>query len=107
MSSSPGRRWRWYAFERIICARMVRSSFGSIAFTVASVPTGMNAGDSTAPWGVVKTPARAAPAVVSTSKLNAADGLANSVGADGQRETAALPVTPYASRTQVYRTAMS
>src|SRR6266550_8414490 len=45
----------------------MRSS-GSSAFTVARVPTGMNAGVSTAPCGVEKTPARAAPAVNSMRK---------------------------------------
>src|SRR2546423_6114359 len=39
----------------------MRSS-GSSALTVARVPTGMNAGVSTLPCGVEKTPARAAPA---------------------------------------------
>ena len=37
----------------------------------------MNAGDSMARWGVAKTPARAAPAVVSISNWNSADGLEN------------------------------
>lgn len=61
-------------------AALEPASAGSIAFTVASVPTGMNAGDSTAPWCVVKTPARAAPAVVSMSNWNSADLLDNSAG---------------------------
>ncbi len=60
-SSSPGRRCRWYAFERIIVAPSARRSSGSSAFTVASVPTAMNVGVSTAPCGVANVPARAAP----------------------------------------------
>src|SRR2546423_15600323 len=44
----------------------MRSS-GSSALTVARVPTGMNAGVSTLPCGVEKTPARAAPAVPAIS----------------------------------------
>ena len=43
-------------------AHRARSS-GSSAFTVASVPTGMKAGVSTAPCGVVNTPVRAEPTV--------------------------------------------
>jgi hypothetical protein len=97
-SSSPGRRCRWYAFERTICARIARRSSGSSAFTVASVPTGMNAGDSTAPWGVMKTPARAAPALHSMRKLNGSWCVL--VTASRQSSTAATPVTPYASRAQ-------
>jgi hypothetical protein len=37
-------------------------------FTDANVPTGMNTGVSTTPWGVVRRPNRAAPLVASISK---------------------------------------
>src|SRR5690349_8615204 len=46
---------------------MTSSSTGSSAFTVASVPTAMNAGVSTAPCGVRNVPARARPSAASTA----------------------------------------
>ncbi len=45
-------------------------SRGDSARTVPCVPTGMKAGVSTAPWGSVSVPARAAPAVASRRKVN-------------------------------------
>src|SRR5882762_2704816 len=43
---------------------------GSIAFTVAAVPTGMNAGVSTAPRSRRRMPERAAPLLATISKAN-------------------------------------
>ena len=57
--SSPGRRCRWYVLESIICAFISSSSRGSMVFTVACVPTGMNMGVSITPWGVCSLPRRA------------------------------------------------
>ena len=54
----------------MIDAPSVRSSCGSTAFTVAFVPTGMNAGVGTSPCAVWRTPARAAPSLASS--VNAA-----------------------------------
>ena len=58
-SSSPGRRWRWYAFDSTIVAPSALRSSGSRPLTVARVPTGMKVGVSMRPCGVSKTPARA------------------------------------------------
>jgi len=49
ITSSPGRKWRWYVFPSRIEVPSVRSSSGSTVFTVAFVPTGMNAGVGTSP----------------------------------------------------------
>ena len=48
---------------------IARSSSGSTDFTVAFVPTGMNAGVGTSPCGVARTPARASPSVAVTRKV--------------------------------------
>src|SRR3990170_6056985 len=69
MTPSPGRKWRWYAFPRITCAPSARTSSGWSDFTVAFVPTGMNAGVRISPCLVTRTPARAAPSVASTLKV--------------------------------------
>ena len=50
-------------FPRTMAAPSARSSSGSTAFTVAFVPTGMNAGVGTSPCAVWSTPARAGPSV--------------------------------------------
>lgn len=50
--------------DNMICAPIVSSSSGDIAFTVACVPTGMNAGVSTAPCGSSRRPRRARPEVL-------------------------------------------
>src|SRR5688500_3392794 len=52
------------------------SSSGATPFTVPWVPTGMNDGVATSPWGVVNTPARAAPSVRSSRKSNIRGGRA-------------------------------
>ena len=56
---SPGRSARWYVLARIICAPVSRSRPGSTPLTVPCVPTGMKAGVSTTPCGVVKRARRA------------------------------------------------
>src|SRR3954464_2240724 len=45
------------------------SSWGVTPLTAPSVPTGMKAGVSTTPWGVVSRPNRAAPSVAKISKV--------------------------------------
>src|SRR5690242_13526605 len=45
------------------------NSWGVIPLTAPSVPTGMNAGVSTTPWGVVSRPRRAWPSVARTWKV--------------------------------------
>src|SRR3954451_17464069 len=50
------------------------SSCGDTPLTAPRVPTGMNAGVSTTPWGVVSRPRRASPRVASTSNRNAMAG---------------------------------
>src|SRR5215470_8808585 len=45
-----------------------RTSSGRMPFTVACVPTGMNAGVRTMPCGVVSSPQRAAPSVAMSRK---------------------------------------
>src|SRR4051794_9878975 len=69
ISSSPGRRCRWYVFPSRIVVPSTRSSPGSTPFTVPFVPTGMNAGVGTSPCAVCSTPARAASAVAVSVKL--------------------------------------
>src|SRR6476659_9759945 len=64
ISSSPGRKCRWYVLPSRIVVPSARSSSGSTVLTVAFVPTGMNAGVGTSPCAVCTTPARAAPSVV-------------------------------------------
>ena len=68
MSSWPGRSRRWKVLPSTICAPAARRSSGARPFTVPRVPTGMNTGVSTAPWPVVRRPARAAPSVAISSK---------------------------------------
>ncbi len=50
-----------------------------MAFTAPCVPTGMKAGVSTTPCGVVMTPARAAPSVWVTLKENIIESLLLSI----------------------------
>src|SRR5881397_2519220 len=73
MTSSPGRKCRWYVLPSRIVVPRARSSSGSIVFTVAFVPTGMNAGVGTSPCAVRRTPARAAPSVAVTSNRSLID----------------------------------
>ena len=70
-----------------ICAPTASTSAGISVFTVAFVPTGMNAGVWTSPCAVRSTPARAAPAVAVTEKLMAQ---ASRVG-DSSRVTTVQP----------------
>ena len=60
-------------FPRTMAAPSARSSSGSTAFTVAFVPTGMNAGVGTSPCAVWSTPARASPSVAVTVKTSVTD----------------------------------
>ena len=66
ISSSPGRKCRWYVLPRTICAPSARSSSGSTVLTVPFVPTGMNAGVGTSPCAVCRMPARASPSCASS-----------------------------------------
>src|SRR5688572_22215237 len=52
----------------------------SAAFTLPCVPTGMKAGVSTTPCGVVSVPSRAAPSEARSEKANSGDTLLLSVG---------------------------
>ena len=56
MTSSPGRKWRWYAFPRTTWAPSARTSSGWSDFTVAFVPTGMKAGVRIAPCASFENP---------------------------------------------------
>jgi hypothetical protein len=56
---SPGCRCRWKVLESTISAPVACSCAGVTPFTVARVPTGMNRGVFTTPWGVWKQPQRA------------------------------------------------
>ncbi len=53
-----------------ICAPTALRSAGESVRTVACVPTGMNTGVSTVPWGSVREPERAAPDWPSIQKSN-------------------------------------
>ena len=57
---------------RITCAPSARTSSGCSAFTLAFVPTGMNAGVGISPCAVRITPARAAPSVASSREATVA-----------------------------------
>src|SRR5271170_2376832 len=71
INSCPGRRYKWYVFESRICTPRFSRSCCVWPFTVAAVPTGMNAGVSITPCGVVSRPRRApVGSVASTSNLN-------------------------------------
>ena len=65
--------------EDDLCADGARASSGSRLFTVAFVPTGMNAGVLTSPWAVRRIPARAAPSVAVTSKQDTAVQLRDTI----------------------------
>src|SRR5262245_45985931 len=52
-------------------APLARTVSGSSPLTVAWVPTGMNAGVRTGPWGVTNSPQRAAPSLAINRKENA------------------------------------
>src|SRR3990167_3932951 len=60
-------------------APAARRSSGERLFTAPRVPTGMNTGVSTAPWGVTRRPQRAAPSVARS--LNNERGVAVGVEA--------------------------
>src|SRR5436190_16952525 len=96
-NSSPGRRGRWYALARIICARIACRSVGSSALTVARVPTAMNAGVTTTPCGVANRAARAAPDVVSREKSK----LTGSGSDDGHRVTVRIEAIALGDRLPV------
>src|SRR5437588_12348285 len=78
--SSPGRKCRWYALPSRIVVPSARSSSGSTVFTVAFVPTGMNAGVGTSPCTVRSTPARAAPSVAASVNRSLIDAHVAPVG---------------------------
>src|SRR4249919_2664315 len=61
MRSAPGRSMRWYVLASTMSAPLARRASEVMPFTVACVPTGMNAGVATMPWAVVISPHRAAP----------------------------------------------
>src|SRR5215207_2783260 len=69
ISSSPGRKWRWYVLPSRMSAPSARTSSGCSVFTEAFVPTGMNAGVGTSPCAVWRTAARAAPSVAVTRNV--------------------------------------
>src|SRR5207249_8096111 len=71
-SSGPGRTRRWYVLLRMIWAPASRRSSGLRLLTAARVPTGMNAGVSTAPCAVVSRARRAAPSVARRAKVTVA-----------------------------------
>ena len=59
MRSMPGRRKRWYVFDRMMPAPRSCSSSGETPLTDACVPTGMKIGVGKLPCGVWMMPARA------------------------------------------------
>ena len=61
ITSTPGRCARWYALASTIVAPASSSCAGVTPLTEPWVATGMNAGVSTTPWGVVSRPRRAPP----------------------------------------------
>ena len=56
---SPGRSARWYVLAKTMFAPVARSSSISKPLTVPCVPTGMKAGISTGPCGVINVERRA------------------------------------------------
>jgi hypothetical protein len=54
--SVPGLRYKWYAFDSSIWTPQPFNSSLERVFTVACVPTGMNAGVSNSPWEVFTLP---------------------------------------------------
>ena len=59
-SFSPGCKWRWKVFERIISDPVEVNCLDEIPLTVAKVPTGINFGVFTWPFGVWNIPVLAA-----------------------------------------------
>ena len=53
----------------MMSAPLARTSSGRMAFTVAAVPTGMNAGVRISPRFIAITPVRAAPSVAEIEKV--------------------------------------
>src|SRR5215471_11981884 len=70
-----------------------RTSSGRNPFTVAWVPTGMNAGVRTMPCGVISSPQRAAPSVARRRKKASAMGRPSTRGAE-QKARVAVGVEP-------------
>ena len=77
--SGPGCRYRWYAFDSTACAPVSRICSGVSVFTVAFVPTGMNAGVCTSPCGVRMIPARPGSPSICLTTLKFASFAAESV----------------------------
>jgi hypothetical protein len=63
ITSMPGRRYRWYVLESIISKPISLRSSTVIALTVPQVPTGMNTGVETVPWGRLRVPVLAKEAL--------------------------------------------
>src|SRR5919198_2053285 len=80
----------------MIVAPTSRSSSGSSVFTVAFVPTGMNAGVGRSPCAVRRTPARAAPSVAPTANRSLIDAHASAVD---DEVAAMLEPEPFVVRT--------
>ncbi len=68
-TAAPGRSARWYVLASSIRLPASRRWSGVTPLTVPRVPTGMNAGVSTRPWGVHRTPARAAEPAASCARI--------------------------------------
>ena len=64
----------------------------STPLTVAAVPTGMNNGVGTGPWGVWSTPARARPLVASMRRVTAAVTVTRQLSAARGAVTGCLPI---------------
>src|SRR5690349_11746197 len=78
---------------------IARRSSGSSAFTVASVPTAMNAGECTTPCGVANRAARAAPLVVSRVKSNGFISCSQDVDSDdGHRVAVRIEAIAFGDR---------
>ena len=64
---------------------LARTASDGSSFTVACVPTGMNAGVATSPCGVAISPRRAAPSVA-RRRNGTASGIGKAYGSVGSRE---------------------
>jgi hypothetical protein len=64
----PGRSPRWNVLDSTMVAPASFKRKGGMPFTEARVPTGMNMGVSTSPWGVVSRPRR--PPEVSAPRIS-------------------------------------
>ena len=67
--SAPGLIDKWYVLLKITPAPIWCNSSGDKVLTVAKVPTGINIGTSTSPWGVWRIP-YLAPVFLSTCNIS-------------------------------------